>query len=99
MGVIGAVFGKVLGNEVGSRLGKKLDAGRGHRAERIGGGLGSLGGTALGSLTPFETGGKINAPRGVAVPILAHGGEFIVPVNAVHLIPKSIKKIVKKNKM
>jgi len=99
MGVIGAVFGKVLGSEVGGKIGKKIDNGRGHRAQKIGSALGSLGGAALGStLTPFEAGGKINAPLGASVPILAHGQEYIVPANAVHLIPKSIKEIVKKNK-
>lgn len=98
MGVIGAVFGKVLGSELGGKLGKKIDAGRGHRAQKIGSALGSLGGAAAGSMLPYQAGGKINAPLGTAVPILAHGQEYIVPANAVHLVPKKIKEIVKKNK-
>lgn len=98
MGVIGAVIGKVLGSEVGGKLGKKLDNGRGHRAQKIGSALGSLGGAALGSMAPFKNGGLIGGSVGSPVPILAHGGEYVVPYNAVHLVPKTIKEIVKKNK-
>lgn len=59
----------------------------------LGGGLGAIGskflpipgvdgqtlGSALGGLAPFKTGGRVGGKRGKAIPILAHGGEYVLP--------------------
>lgn len=76
----------------------------------LGGGLGAIGskflpipgvdgqtlGTALGSLAPFKTGGKVGGKKGKPVRILAHGGEYVLPANAKPT--KAQKAIVAKNK-
>jgi TP901 family phage tail tape measure protein len=41
-------------------------------------GVGSFIGNAVSSIAHHESGGFVNAPRGTAVPIIAHGGEEII---------------------
>lgn len=67
MGIFGKILGTALGS-VGSQLFpiKGLDGGQ----------VGSL----LGELAPFKTGGRVGGKKGKAVPILAHGGEYVLPV-------------------
>ena len=48
------------------------------------------------ALLAFRTGGRIPGKKGKAIKIIAHSGEFILPVNAKPT--KRQKSIVKKNK-
>ena len=96
--VIGSEVGKVLGRESGAAIGKSVAGRRGHE---IGSGIGSrlgqaAGGFLGGALSPFETGGYVQGKRGSPVPILAHAGEFVVPLNA--KATKAQKRIVAHNK-
>ena len=66
-------FGSLLGSLAGS-IGSKLAPIPGVDGEALGG--------FLGSLAPFKTGGKVPGRRGRAMPILAHSGEIVLPLNA-----------------
>lgn len=67
MGVIGGLLGGAAGNYLGGRfLG---NAGGGQAA-----------GAALGSLLPFEKGGRVPGAKGKPKVILAHAGEYVLPV-------------------
>ena len=48
------------------------------------------------ALLAFRTGGRVPGKKGKSIKIIAHGGEFILPVNANPT--KRQKSIVKKNK-
>lgn len=78
MGPVGATIGTALGNMAGTYIGKKFlgDDYKGQSAV-IGSTLGGLGGALL----PFKNGGKVPGPRGKPKIILAHSGEFILPVD------------------
>ena len=65
MGILGSAIGRIGGGFLGNLFGNK-DAGSG-----IGG--------ILGSLLPFEKGGRVPGRRGQGVPTLLHGGEYILP--------------------
>lgn len=66
-------FGSLLGGLAGS-IGSKLIPIPGID----GGALGSY----LGSLSGFKNGGTVGGPRGRGKVILAHSGEFVLPLNA-----------------
>lgn len=74
MGVIGQQLGSLLGQKAGQAIGGKK---YGNVLGDVGKILGSAGGAYL---SPFKNGGrvpgKVNAPK----KILAHGGEYILPV-------------------
>jgi hypothetical protein len=97
-GVIGSEIGKVGGREFGAAIGKRV---AGRRGQEIGGGIGStfgrVAGAAVGGfLTPFETGGVVPGRRGAPMPILAHGGEVVLPLNA--KVTKAQMKTIQRNK-
>ena len=50
----------------------------------------------LGALAPFKTGGKVKGKKGMPVMIEAHGGEWVLPLNAKPT--KKQKSIIQKNK-
>lgn len=85
--IVGQEVGGMAGREGASHIAKKLGAGkRGQEVARnIGSGVGRLfGGAAGGFLSPFETGGVVGKgkKRGTPIPILAHAGEVILPLNS-----------------
>lgn len=65
------IFGKILGTALGS-IGSQLLPVKGIDGGQVGG--------LLGGLAPFKTGGRVGGKKGKAVPILAHGGEYVLPV-------------------
>ncbi len=91
MGPVGAIVGQevggVAGREGATKIAKAFGAGKNGQeiARNIGNGVGRLfGGAAGGFLSPFETGGVVGKgmKRGAPVPILAHAGEIVLPLNA-----------------
>lgn len=83
----------VLGGLIGHSLGRGL-AHTFHLPKNIGGAIGG----GIGALEPFKKGGYVGKglKKGTPVPILAHAGEFVVPLNS-----KPTKKqvaVAKKNK-
>ena len=86
MGMLGSTIGSALGGAVGKHFG-------GHHGHAIGSAVGGAGG----SLLPFRRGGRIRAPRGKPVPILAHGGEYILPVGVAPTM-KQKREVAKKHK-
>ena len=77
MGPIGATLGTSLGHMAGTYIGKKLGDDYKGQAAIIGSTLGGLGGALL----PFKNGGKVPGPRGKPKVILAHAGEWVLPVD------------------
>ena len=68
------VFGEILGNAVGAGAGQYFG---GDRGRNVGGTVGG----ALGGLLPFKKGGRIKGgKKGTPKPILAHVGEYVLPV-------------------
>lgn len=76
MGVIGQQIGSSLGNMAGTYLGKKIGDDYKGSVASIGSTLGGL----AGGLLPFKNGGRVPGVTGKPKVILAHGGEFILPV-------------------
>ena len=80
MGIVGAVGGEMLGNYSGQRFGEQVFGGPGVGSDMMGIGLGALG-AAGGALLPFKTGGRVPGKRiGAPKKILAHTGEYVLPV-------------------
>ena len=68
------VFGEILGNGIGQGAGQYFG---GDRGRNVGGTIGG----AIGSLMPFKKGGRIRGgKKGQPKPILAHVGEYVLPV-------------------
>ena len=84
--MLGSSIGSLLGGAVGKKFG-------GEGGRRIGEAVGGV----AGGLLPFRRGGRIRAPRGKAVPILAHGGEYILPVGVAPTM-KQKKEVAKLHK-
>ena len=96
-GIIGSEIGRVGGRTLGEALGRKLGGKNGAEAGRnIGEKAGQAGGAMLGALAPFKTGGKVKGKKGMPVMIEAHGGEWVLPLNAKPT--KKQKSIIQKNK-
>lgn len=91
MGFLGAILGKSAGRALGKTL---------HLPKKLTGALGLAAEGAGAVLEPFATGGYVKGKKGTKkgqpVPILAHAGEFVVPLNAKPT--KKQKKTVAKNK-
>jgi hypothetical protein len=104
MGVIGTIIGQevggVGGREASGAIAKKLGAGKAGQevARNIGSGVGRFLGAGLGALAPFETGGVVGKgrKRGTPIPILAHAGEVVIPLNA--QATKAQMKIIRRDK-
>jgi len=77
MAPVGAVIGTSLGHMAGTYLGKKLGDDYKGQTAVIGA---TLGGLAGGLIPAFKNGGKIPGVRGKPKIILAHSGEFILPL-------------------
>ena len=96
-GIIGSEIGRVGGRTLGEALGRKIAGKNGADAGRnIGEKAGQAGGAMLGTLAPFKTGGKVKGKKGMPVMIEAHGGEWVLPLNAIPT--KKQKSIIQKNK-
>ena len=65
-----AVIGNLLGQAAGHAVGKKF--GNAKAGQTVGG--------TVGSLLPFKKGGKVPGKKGAPKVILAHGGEYVLPV-------------------
>ncbi len=74
MGLLGGLLGHSLGRGIAHAF---------HLPKNVGG---LVGGTLGTTLEPFQTGGYVKGKKGTkkgqAVPILAHAGEFVVPLNS-----------------
>ena len=71
MGMIGAAIGNFAGGALGGKLGGK-------GGKKIGSAIGSVAG---GFLSPYKNGGVVKGPKkGKAVQIIAHSGEYILPI-------------------
>jgi hypothetical protein len=68
------VFGNLIGSGLGSVGGQYFGGDRGRDAGGVIGG-------ALGGLLPFRKGGKVPGAKGKPRAILAHGGEWVLPVS------------------
>lgn len=80
MAVGGAILGEVAGNYGGQRLGDMVFGGPGVGSDMMGIAGGALG-AAGGVLLPFKTGGRVPGKRlGAPKKILAHTGEYVLPV-------------------
>ncbi len=84
------LLGGLIGHSLGRGLAKAL-----HLPKNIGG---VVGGGLGATLEPFKNGGYVGKgkKKGSPIPILAHAGEFVVPLNG--KVTKKQKKIVAKNK-
>jgi len=70
MGMIGSAVGSFAGSKLGKHFGGK-------KGEHIG----KVIGAAAGGLLPYKNGGVVKGPKkGKAVKIIAHTGEYILPV-------------------
>jgi hypothetical protein len=69
MGVFGNLLGQAVGRAVAGKVGGKKSADVGQQ----------VGGMA-GNLLPFKKGGKVPGKKGAPKMILAHGGEYVLPV-------------------
>ena len=78
MGPTSAILGSALGHMAGTYIGKKLgDDYKGQTAV-----IGStLGGLAGGLIPGFKNGGKVPGVKGKPKVILAHSGEWVLPIN------------------
>jgi hypothetical protein len=77
MGVLGQTLGSSAGHMLGTYVGKRLRDDYKNSAASIGSAIGG----ALGSLTPYETGGRVKGGRkGEPKIILAHTGEWVLPI-------------------
>ena len=99
--MFGSLLGKALGGLAGKKLGKLLGN------EDLGRNIGEMAGGAGGAMLPFKKGGRVKGKRGKAIPIMAHGGEYVLPtsvkptkaqVKAVNALKKP-KKVRKAKKM
>ena len=70
MGVFGNLLGQGVGNLIGGKVGGKKGSGTGQQ----------IGGIA-GSLLPFKKGGKVPGKKGMPKVIVAHAGEYVLPVS------------------
>ena len=70
MGMIGAAIGNFAGGALGAKLGGK-------GGKKIGSAIGSVAG---GFLSPYKTGGMVKGRKGQAVQIIAHSGEWVLPI-------------------
>ena len=77
MGPIGTVLGTNLGHIAGTYIGKKLGDEYKSSSANIGASIGGLAGTLL----PFKTGGKVPGQKGKPKIILAHSGEWVLPLS------------------
>ena len=76
MGVLGQSLGSSAGHMLGTYIGKRLgDDYKGSAAS-----IGSAVGGFAGGLLPFKNGGKVPGPRGKPKVILAHSGEWVLPI-------------------
>ena len=73
--MFGSQLGRLLGGAGGQFLGKAF--GNADLGKIIGETVGGFGGGLLG----FKKGGRVKGKRGKAVPIMAHAGEYILPVS------------------
>ena len=87
------VFGTILGGALGSGAGRFFGGDAGQQAGGIAGG-------ALGGLLPFKKGGKVPGKIGKPKRILAHGGEWVLPVGVppTKAQKKKIADLRRKNK-
>ena len=70
MGMIGSAVGSFAGGKLGKHFGGK-------KGESVGKAIGGL----AGGLLPYKNGGVVKGPKkGKAVQIIAHTGEYILPV-------------------
>jgi hypothetical protein len=77
MGVFGGILGAGVGRIAGGMGGQYFG---GDQGQEVGQNVGGTVGGALGTLLPFRTGGRIPGPKGRPRPILAHCGEYVLPV-------------------
>ena len=90
MGLIGGQIGGYAGSGLGQFVGKKYG---GSIGEEAGKNIGRVAGTALGSLLPFQKGGKVKKTG----PALLHKGEIVIPAKYAKEVSKSLKDKIKKN--
>ena len=70
MGMIGSAVGSFAGGKIGNHFGGKT-----------GKKIGSIVGSVAGGLLPYKTGGIVKGTKkGKAVQIIAHTGEYILPI-------------------
>ena len=103
VGVVGAIVGQeagaVGGREASGAIAKHFGVGKNGQevARNVGSRVGRLAGGAIGGfLSPFATGGVVGKgkKRGTPVPILAHAGEVVLPLNT-HATKAQIRTIEK----
>ena len=86
------------------KVGRGIQSGAGQFTKAVGGAAGSVLGKAAGTalleygpaLLAFKTGGRVPGKKGKALKILAHGGEYVLPMN-VKPTKKQIAVVRKKN--
>ena len=107
VGVLGTIAGQEIGavgaREASGHIAKAFGGGKHSQeiARNIGSRVGRLAGGAIGGfLSPFETGGVVGKgrKRGSPVPILAHAGEVVLPLNS-HATKAQMKTIEKNIRM
>ena len=93
MGVLGSAGLGFLGSLAGKRLEKYLGS------ESAGESAGGTAGAYLGAMLPYKKGGVVGRGRrrGSPVPILAHAGEYILPVGVKPTLAQK-KKVAKLKK-
>jgi hypothetical protein len=87
------------------KVGRNIQAASGQLTRSIGSGMGGVLGKAAGTyaleaapaLLAFKTGGRVPGKKGKSIKILAHGGEYVLPVNVKPT--KAQKAVVRKNKL
>ena len=74
MGVIGAVVGGEIGSHLGQYVVGKINPKYADSGGRIGAAIGNF----AGAFAPYKTGGYIKGKKNRPIPIIGHGGEFIL---------------------
>jgi len=86
------------------KIGRNIQSGAGMMTKAAGGAMGAVLGKAAGTalleaapaLLAFKTGGRVPGKKGKSLKILAHGGEYVLPMGVKPT--KYQKAAVKKNK-
>lgn len=96
MGILGGAIGSEAGSFLGSKLGKAIG---GRAGKQAGANIGRVaGGLAGGSIMPFKKGGRVPGSRGKPKLILAHGGEYVLPVGVAPTKAQKAKVAKKKGR-
>jgi hypothetical protein len=82
MGKIAAIATEFAGRNLGSYIGNKIDNRfKTNKFKQLGSDIGSAAGAVAGHAIPyFKKGGRVKGKHGQPVKIVAHAGEYVLPI-------------------